>query len=163
MEAAWLMCSCCELPRLFPDIHLPQDKGKTAWKWWPSEYVMNVLSVWNKKYSVYSEACDYRPLIGIDSQACSLRADGVFQDAGTAWTATDPHSPLLLLTVWYWRQCEIANNGTCLDLIIRRFERESAILQLNVYSTCIFFSSFIALHLPSRLVCRRRSLKSGPQ
>lgn len=45
-------------------------------------------------------------------------------------------------------------------LIIKRFEWETEIL--CVLHLCFFSSFFIALPRPSRLVCRRRSLDSGP-
>lgn len=45
----WCASVFAKSPHLFPDMHLPRDKGKTAWKWRSCECVMNVLSVWNGK------------------------------------------------------------------------------------------------------------------
>lgn len=41
----------------------------------------------------------------------------------------------------------MVNNGECLDLIIMKFEWESMILQLNVYSTNVFFHPPLLLSL----------------
>lgn len=123
MEAARLMCSCCELPHLFPDIHLPRDKGKTAWKWWSSEYVMNVLSVWNKKVQrVFRgprlSAIDWNWQPGVQCEGrCSY-----FFFRMRGWLG-QPYSLLLLFIIWFRdNSVKMANNGTCLDLIIRTSE-----------------------------------------
>lgn len=121
MEAARLMCSCCELPHLFPDIHLPRDKGKTAWKWWSSEYVMNVLSVWNKKVQrvfrgprLLAIDWNWQPGVQCEGRCSFFRMRG--------WLG-QPCSPLLLFIIWFRdNSVKMANNGTCLDLIIRTSE-----------------------------------------